>query len=214
MAALDKIRRQGTMFIFSAPSGGGKSSVIKGVMKELSDLTLSVSVTTRAPREGEIDGKDYYFVSEEKFKELVCENALYECVNSDFGPKYGTPKGPVDELLCQGRDVILDLDYPGVQQLRALAGDRVKAICLIPPSLRVLRERLDSRGTDAPEAIERRMSMAEKRIKESAFYDYVIVNDVLENAIAEAKAIILAARAERKNLYGLDTFVEQVLEDK
>lgn len=209
-----EIKRQGTMFIFSAPSGGGKSSVIKRLLAELSDIQHSVSVTTRGMREGEVEGKDYYFVSEEKFRELVKEKALYEYVDSDFGPKYGTPKKPVDDLLCQGKDVILDLDYPGVQQLRELAGDRVKAIALVPPSLRELEERLVNRGTDAADVIARRMSMAEKRIKECAFYDYVIVNDDLDVAAEQAKAIVLAARAEKQNLCGLESFVHQVLEDK
>jgi len=208
----NKIGRRGTMFVFSAPSGGGKSSVIKELMQNVEDLAHSVSVTTRQMRPGEEEGKDYYFVSEEKFKELVKENALYEYVDSDFGPKYGTPKAPVDKLLAEGKDVILDLDYPGVQQLRALAGDCVKAICFIPPSIKVLRERLVNRGTDTPEVIEKRMSMATKRIRESAFYDYVVVNDVLSDAVAEAAAIIRATRVEKKNLCGLDTFIEQVLE--
>ncbi len=210
----EEIQRQGTMFIFSAPSGGGKSSVIKKLLKELDDIQLSVSVTTRGMREGEVDGKDYYFISEEKFKELVQDKALYEYVDSDFGPKYGTPKKPVDDLLCAGKDVILDLDYPGVQQLRKLAGNRVKAIALVPPSLRVLRERLINRGTDAADVIERRMNMAEKRVKECEFYDYVIVNDDLDAAVMQAKAVILAARAEKQNLCGLETYVRQVLEDK
>lgn len=208
------IQRQGTMFIFSAPSGGGKSSVIKKLLGELDNIQHSVSVTTRGMREGEVEGKDYYFINEEKFKALVKDNALYEYVDSDFGPKYGTPKAPVDELLCAGKDVILDLDFPGVQQLRKLAGNRVKAIALVPPSLKVLRERLVNRGTDAADVIERRMSMAEKRIKESEFYDYVIVNDDLDVAVAQAKAIILAARAERQNLCGLNDYIRQVLEDK
>ncbi len=210
----EEIQRQGTMFIFSAPSGGGKSSVIKKLLKELDDIQLSVSVTTRGMREGEVDGKDYYFISEEKFKELVQDKALYEYVDSDFGPKYGTPKKPVDDLLCAGKDVILDLDYPGVQQVRKLAGNRVKAIALVPPSLRVLRERLINRGTDAADVIERRMNMAEKRVKECEFYDYVIVNDDLDAAVMQAKAVILAARAEKQNLCGLETYVRQVLEDK
>lgn len=208
------IQRQGMMFIFSAPSGGGKSSVIKKLLNELNDIQHSVSVTTRGMREGEVDGKDYYFISEEQFKELVNNKALYEYVDSDFGPKYGTPKKPVDELLCAGKDVILDLDYPGVQQLRQLAGNRVKAIALVPPSLRVLRERLVNRGTDAADVIERRMSMAEKRVKECEFYDYVIVNDDLDAAVKQAKAVILAARAERQNLCGLEDYIQWVLEDK
>ncbi|MBO5037872.1 MAG: guanylate kinase [Alphaproteobacteria bacterium] len=210
----NEIKRQGWMFIFSAPSGGGKSSVIKRLLAELDDLVHSVSVTTRAKREGEVEGKDYYFIDEDKFKELVREKALYEYVDSDFGPKYGTPKGAVDKLLCEGKDVILDLDYPGVVQLRALAGDRIKAICFLPPSLAILRQRLINRGTDSAEVIEKRMSQAEKRVKECVHYDYVVVNDDLDAAVEEAKAIILAARAERRILCGLDDFVNQVVEKK
>ena len=208
------IQKQGTMFIFSAPSGGGKSSVIKRLLKEIDNIELSVSVTTRDKREGEVDGKDYYFVSVDEFKKLIEDNALYEYVDSDFGPKYGTPKKKIDELLCAGKDVILDLDYPGVQQLRKLAGDRVKAISFIPPSVRILRERLVNRGTDAMEVIERRMSMAEKRIKECEFYDYVVVNDDIDEAVEQTKAIILAARLEKRNLCGLNDVVKAILEDK
>ena len=101
-----KNKRKGTMFIFSAPSGGGKSSVIKEILRKLEDIQLSVSVTTRQPREGEVDGKDYYFISDEEFAKLIKNNDLYEYVNSDFGPKYGTPKRQVDKLLNQGKDVI------------------------------------------------------------------------------------------------------------
>ncbi len=208
------LKRQGTMFIFAAPSGGGKSSVIKKVLSALDDIQLSVSVTTRQPREGEVEGKDYYFISEEQFKKLIKNQMLYEYVDSDFGPKYGTPKEPVEKLLEQGKDVILDLDYPGVKSLKAIAGDRVKAIALLPPSMKVLRERLVNRGTDAPEVIERRMNMAEKRIRESMFYDYVIMNDDLDKAADEAIAIIKAARVERKNLCGLEETINQIVEDK
>ena len=208
------IQRLGSMFIFSGPSGCGKSSVIKRVLKEVDDIELSVSVTTRGMREGEVDGKDYYFISEEKFRELVNSNELYEYVDSDFGPKYGTPKVKVDELLRDGKDVILDLDYPGVQQLRKLAGDKVKAVSFIPPSIKILRERLEGRGTDSVEVIEKRMSMAEKRIKEAQFYDYVVVNDDLDKAVAEVKAIIEATRLEKKNLSGLNEFIERVVEEK
>ena len=208
------IQKQGTMFIFSAPSGGGKSSVIKRLLKEIDNIELSVSVTTRDKREGEVDGKDYYFVSVDEFKKLIEEDALYEYVDSDFGPKYGTPKKKIDELLCAGKDVILDLDYPGVQQLRKLAGDRVKAISFIPPSIRILRERLVNRGTDAMDVIERRMSMAEKRVKECEFYDYVVVNDDIDEAVEQTKSIILAARLEKRNLCGLNEAVEAILRDK
>ena len=208
------IKRQGIMFIFSAPSGGGKSSVIRRVLEEVDDIELSVSVTTRNKRDGEVDGRDYYFVSVDEFNKLINDGALYEYVDSDFGPKYGTPKGKVDELLSKGKDVILDLDYPGVQQLRQLAGDRVKAISFIPPSVRILRERLVNRGTDSMDVIERRMSMAEKRIKECEFYDYVVVNDDIDEVVTQIKAIILAARSEKRALIGLDEAVEKILKDK
>lgn len=209
-----EMKRLGSMFIFAAPSGGGKSSVIKKVLGHLDDIQLSVSVTTRQPRDGEVEGKDYYFISEEQFKKLIKDKQLYEYVDSDFGPKYGTPKAPVEELLKQGKDVILDLDYPGVQSLKAIAGDRVKAIALLPPSMRVLKERLVNRGTDADEVIERRMSMAEKRIRESQFYDYVIMNDDLDKAADEAISIIKATRVERKNICELEEFINQIVEDK
>lgn len=209
-----EMKRLGSMFIFAAPSGGGKSSVIKKVLGHLDDIQLSVSVTTRQPRDGEVEGKDYYFISEEQFKKLIKDKQLYEYVDSDFGPKYGTPKAPVEELLKQGKDVILDLDYPGVQSLKAIAGDRVKAIALLPPSMRVLKERLVNRGTDADEVIERRMSMAEKRIRESQFYDYVIMNDDLDKAADEAISIIKATRVERKNICELEEFIHQIVEDK
>lgn len=209
-----EMKRLGSMFIFAAPSGGGKSSVIKKVLSHLDDIQLSVSVTTRQPRDGEVEGKDYYFISEEQFKKLIKDKQLYEYVDSDFGPKYGTPKAPVEELLKQGKDVILDLDYPGVQSLKAIAGDRVKAIALLPPSMRVLKERLVNRGTDADEVIERRMSMAEKRIRESQFYDYVIMNDDLDKAADEAISIIKATRVERKNICELEEFINQIVEDK
>ena len=208
------VKRKGTMFIFSSPSGGGKSTVIKRILQELDDIELSVSVTTRDKREGEEEGKDYYFISEENFKELVKNKALYEYVESDFGPKYGTPKEPVNKLLMEGKDVILDLDYPGVQQLRALAGDRIKAISLIPPSLKVLRERLVNRATDTMEVIERRMSMAEKRINESRYYDYVVVNDSLDKAVSEVKSIIVATRCACGNLTGIDQLIKKITDDK
>ncbi|MBR2273524.1 MAG: guanylate kinase [Alphaproteobacteria bacterium] len=207
------IQKKGTMFIFSGPSGCGKSSVIKGVMKNVDKVKLSVSVTTREKREGETEGKDYYFISENEFKQLVAQYALYEYVDSDFGPKYGTPKAAVDELLAKGEDVILDLDYPGVQQLRRLAGDRVQTIFLMPPSLRVLKDRLINRGTDAEDVIARRMSMAEKRIKESVFYDFIVVNDKLEDAIADVEAIIKAIRLKKENVIELDKVIENVVRE-
>ena len=208
------VKRNGTMFIFSGPSGCGKSTIIKRVLQELTDIELSVSVTTRERREGEEEGKDYYFISEEKFKELVENKALYEYVESDFGPKYGTPKEPVNNLLAKGKDVILDLDYPGVQQLRALAGERVKAISLIPPSLKILRERLVNRATDAMDVIERRMSMAEKRVNESRYYDYVVVNDDLEKAVNEVKSIIVAMRCTCANMTGIDDLIKKITDEK
>lgn len=212
MAHLDHYRK-GTMFIFSGPSGCGKSSIIKRVLAEVNNINLSVSVTTRAMREGEKEGVDYYFVDEAKFKELVKNKALYEYVDSDFGPKYGTPKDAVNEWLDEGKDVILDLDYPGVLQLKASAEDKIKTISILPPSLKTLRKRLINRNTDSMETIERRMSMAEKRIKESCFYDYIVVNDDLDTAVNEVKNIVLSARTETKNLCQWSEFVQKIVEN-
>ena len=205
-------KRNGTMFIFSGPSGCGKSSIIKRLLTEIEGIRLSVSVTTRNMRAGEKEGVDYYFIDDKKFKELVQKQALYEYVDSDFGPKYGTPKGVVDQWLSEGIDVILDLDYPGVQQLQAKVKDKIKTISILPPSLKILRERLINRQTDSMETIERRMMMAEKRVKESAFYDYIVVNDDLDVAVDAAKSIIFAARAEQKNMSDWKAFVEQIVE--
>lgn len=186
----NKVSREGTMFIFSAPSGAGKSTIINRIVQELDNVYISVSATTRDPREGEVDGKDYFFVSKDKFEQMIEENAFYEYVDSDFGPKYGTPRANVDKNLAEGKDVILDLDYPGVQMMRAIAGDRIKAIFIMPPSVEDLRDRLVKRGTDSMETIQRRMSMAEKRIAESKYYDYVVVNDDLEKAVSDVLKII------------------------
>ena len=134
-------------------------------------------------------------------------------MDSDFGPKYGTPKGVVNEWLEEGKDVILDLDYPGVQQLQACAKDRIKTISILPPSLKILKERLVNRKTDSMETIERRMSMAEKRVKESTFYDYIVVNDELDVAVEEAKSIVLATRVEKKNLSDWNNFVQKITEN-
>ena len=205
-------KRNGTMFIFSGPSGCGKSSIIKRLLTEIEGIRLSVSVTTRNMRAGEKEGVDYYFVDDKKFKELVQKQALYEYVDSDFGPKYGTPKDVVDQWLSEGIDVILDLDYPGVQQLQEKVKDKIKTISILPPSLKILRERLINRQTDSMETIERRMMMAEKRVKESAFYDYIVVNDDLDVAVDAAKSIIFAARAEQKNMSDWKAFVEQIVE--
>ena len=125
------IKREGTMFIFSAPSGAGKSTIINRVVQDLGDVYVSVSATTRSPREGEVEGKDYFFVSKEKFQQMIKENAFYEYVDSDFGPKYGTPKAKIDENLTNGTDVILDIDYPGVQMMKAIAADKIKTIFIM-----------------------------------------------------------------------------------
>ena len=192
-------KKEGTMFIFSAPSGAGKSTIINRVVQDLGDVYVSVSATTRSPREGEVEGKDYFFVSKEKFQQMIKEDAFYEYVDSDFGPKYGTPKAKIDENLANGTDVILDIDYPGVQMMKAIAADKIKTIFIMPPSVEALRNRLVNRGTDSLETIQKRMSMAEKRIAESKYYDYIVINDDLNVAVNDVLKIIKDERAKKKN---------------
>lgn len=186
-------------FIFSAPSGAGKTTIIDILKEKMKNAYFSVSVTTRRPRENEKEGEAYYFVSEDKFKELIDADAFYEYNHSEYGSSYGTRKDKVDEALNAGRPIILDLDYSGVQRMKAVFGDKVKTIFIMPPSIEELRNRLVRRGKDSLETIQKRMKSAEDRIKESKYYDHIVVNDDLNTAVSEVIKII-NDECSKKNL--------------
>ncbi len=183
---------RGILIVLSAPSGCGKSTIVSGLLQKRDKLKFSVSATTRAPREGEIDGKDYFFVSHEKFAEMV-ENGEFLEHAQYVENRYGTPRGPVERELEAGNDVLLDIEIQGAFQVRAQRPDALM-VFLLPPSFEELEKRLILRGKDSPEIIRRRLEVARRECLEAEKYDYRIVNDDVERAVSEFNNIIEAER--------------------
>ncbi len=181
---------KGNVFIISAPSGAGKTTLCKEIIRIMPDTRFSVSYTTRRPRPGEIDGKDYIFVNEDTFKRMI-ENDEFAEWAEVHGNYYGTSMKALNDIIESGQDVILDIDVQGAQQMRDRFGTGVY-IFVLPPSLDVLRKRLEERGQNSLEEIERRVRKAVEEIREYKKYDYVIVNDVFEDALNALRAIIIA----------------------
>lgn len=183
---------QGRLYILSAPSGAGKTSLVAALLKELPRLEVSVSHTTRAPRPGEENGKNYHFVDPSAFKGLVEQGVFFEYAEV-FGNFYGTSQLAVEERLAAGVDVILEIDWQGAQQVRKKLPDAL-SVFILPPSQQALRERLQARGQDSEEVIEGRMQQAISEMSHFAEYDYLVINDRFEQALAELKAIFIAQR--------------------
>ena len=182
----------GKLFVLSGPSGAGKSTVIAHLLKTLDKAYISVSATTRAPREGEVDGVDYHFLSREQFEELIARGELLE--HAEYvGNYYGTPAGPVNEKLAAGYDVLLDIETQVAQQVMANRPDAV-SVFLFPPGFAVLEERLRKRGTDSEEKIRARLAQARVECRRAGLYRYIVINDLIENACSEALAIITAEK--------------------
>ena len=189
--------KKGTLYIVSAPSGAGKSSLIASILKRFNlddSLRLSVSHTTRQPRPGEVDHVSYHFVTNEEFEALIARGAFYEYAHV-FDHYYGTSQEIVEQWLNEGKDVLLDIDWQGARQIREQTPD-AKGIFIVPPSLEELNRRLVTRATDAPEVIEKRMNKAMGEISHYDEYDYVIVNDDFEESVLNMRSIILANRSK------------------
>lgn len=182
--------QKGKTFIISGPSGVGKSTVLKALFEGRDDLYFSVSATTRAPREGEIDGVHYHFIEPEEFMQWINDDAFLEYAQY-VGNFYGTPKKFVDAAMDEGKDVILDIEVQGAMQVYAKRPDTVR-IFIAPPTWEELERRLTKRGTDSPEKIQQRLLRAKVEMKTAADYDYFVINDTVETAVAELKAIMLA----------------------
>ena len=182
--------QKGKTFIISGPSGVGKSTVLKALFEGRDDLYFSVSATTRAPREGEIDGVHYHFIEPEEFMQWINDDAFLEYAQY-VGNFYGTPKKFVDAAMDEGKDVILDIEVQGAMQVYAKRPDTVR-IFIAPPTWEELERRLTKRGTDSPEKIQQRLLRAKVEMKTAADYDYFVINDTVEIAVAELKAIMLA----------------------
>jgi guanylate kinase len=200
------IYRRGLLLVISSPSGAGKTTLTRRLLERDSNLTMSVSVTTRARRPGEIDGKDYYFISMEKFKAMRDGGELLEWAEV-FGNCYGTPKAPVQKSLSAGRDVLFDIDWQGTQQLAQVMADDLVSIFILPPSAGALRDRLVSRAQDSMVTVAKRMAEAGNEISHWDAYDYVIINDDLEMADKQISAILAAERLKRKRQTNLAAFV-------
>lgn len=209
---LRKVRR-GTMFIIEGPSGTGKGTVIKEILARDPHIKFSVSVTTRPPRKGEVNGVDYYFISDEEYDRLKTEDAFYEYVDSQYGSRYGTLRSEVDSFINVGQDVLFDMDWAGARQMRKKAGDDVVTIYLLPPSIKELRERLVNRGTDSKEVIEKRMGIILDKISHWDEFDYVIVNVNLEETVTKIQKIISGERMKRVRQVGLKGFVRELIKE-
>lgn len=181
-------KSRGLLVVFSGPSGSGKGTVLKEALKKSDDLCVSVSATTRAPRDGETDGVDYVFYSKEQFLDLVSENGFLEwaCFCENY---YGTPRAKIEELLSTGKDVVLEIEVQGAMKIKQKCPDAV-LIFNLPPSLEILKERLVGRNTDAEDVIKKRLETATWEISQAAKYDYVLVNDKIEDAADTFLAII------------------------
>ena len=184
---------RGTLFVVSSPSGGGKGTIIRHVLDVVPNLSYSVSYTTRAPRPGEVNGREYFFVNCDIFNEMVAAGEFLEsaCVHGNF---YGTAKNQILSETAAGSDIILEVDVQGAASVRQLLMDSV-SIFILPPSLEVLRRRLLARGTDSPEQLEVRLQNAPAELKQYSSFDYVIINDEIDRAVSQLAAIIYAERA-------------------
>jgi guanylate kinase len=202
--------RQGLMFILSSPSGAGKTTIARRLLEAEDNLAMSVSVTTRPMREGEVEGNDYFFVARPRFDALVGEDAFLEWAEV-FGNCYGTPRAEIAEGLAKGRDYLFDVDWQGAQQLSQRAKPDVVSVFLLPPSIEALEARLRSRGTDSDEVIAGRMERARNEISHWDAYDYVVVNDDVDACFAKVRTILHAERLKLARQKGMVEFVRELM---
>lgn len=205
--------RRGVMFVIEAPSGTGKTTVVKQLLERDKKLNWSVSVTTRQPRAGEKDGVDYYYVSDAEYDKLLREDAFYEHVDSQYGCRYGTLRSEVDGFLNIGQDVLFDMDWEGLRQMKAKAPNDVVSIYLLPPSIKELRRRLEGRSTDSREIIEKRMNLVLEKLQHWTEYDYVVICDDLEQTIDTIRQIFSAERIKRVRQTGLIDFTQKLIDE-
>jgi guanylate kinase len=186
----------GNLFVVVAPSGAGKTSLVNELLRREAELRLSISYTTRAPRPGEQDGREYHFVDRARFEKMIAAREFLEHAEV-YGNYYGTSRRWIEEQLAGDHDVLLEIDWQGARQLRALF-PRMAGIFILPPSLAELRRRLDARGKDSAETIERRMASARDDISHVLEFEYIIVNERFESAVADLVAVVRAARCSRE----------------
>jgi guanylate kinase len=201
------IRRRGFLLVLSSPSGAGKTTITRRLVAADLGLALSVSVTTRLPRQGEMEGRDYYFIDQRRFDEMLTRGELLEHATV-FGNCYGTPRRPIEEALAAGRDIVGDVDWQGTQQLAKSVPTDLVSVFVLPPSVAALEARLRARAQDSAAVVASRMAKSAEELSHWPEYDYVIVNSDVEESVAQVRAIVAAERLRRTRLLGIADFVE------
>ena len=203
------VARRGLMLVLSSPSGAGKTTLSRRLLESDPAIDLSISVTTRPPRPGEVDGRHYHFFDNAQFDAMVARSELLEWAQV-FGNRYGTPRGPVEKALSSGRDVLFDIDWQGTQQLREKGRDDLVSVFVLPPSIPDLEQRLRTRAQDSPNVIKSRMAKAADEMSHWAEYDYVVINRRVADAFDDVRAILGAERLRRERQPGLSAFVRSL----
>ena len=203
-------RRRGLLVVLSSPSGAGKSTISRMLLEADPHITMSVSATTRPKRPGEVEGRDYHFVDEMEFQRMVADGEFAEWAPV-FDYHYGSPQTPIKTALREGRDVIFDIDWQGTQQLHAAMGEDLVRVFILPPSMQELERRLHERGTDSGEVIAGRMQRAAAEISHWAEYDYVLINEDMDECLNEVRSILAAERLKRWRQAGLVSFVRDLV---
>jgi guanylate kinase len=206
-----EVQRRGLMLVLSSPSGAGKTTISRKLLGRDGNLSMSISVTTRPRRPGEVDGQDYHFIDATEFERLVGASALLEHAKV-FGNYYGTPRAAVESALAEGRDVLFDIDWQGTQQLAEKAREDLVSVFILPPSTRELERRLKSRAQDSAAEVSRRMAKAADEMSHWAEYDYIIVNHDIDSSTRRVQAILQAERLRRERQVGLSEFVKALRE--
>ena len=206
------ISRRGLMFVLSSPSGAGKTTLSKLLRDSDDNLGLSISATTRDPRPGEVEGRDYIFVDHPAFVTMRDQGEFLEWAQV-FDNYYATPRKPVELALKQGRDILFDIDWQGAEQLRNTAREDVVTVFVLPPSAKALEERLKNRAQDPPDVVAERMAGASNEIRHWDVYDYVIINEDLDQSLDAIKSILKAERMRRQRRTGLESFVKSIEND-
>jgi len=205
------IEKRGFLLVLSSPSGAGKTTITRRLVTGDPALALSVSVTTRPPRDGEVEGRDYYFIDRRRFDEMLAKGELLEHATV-FGNCYGTPRDPVEAALSAGRDVVGDVDWQGTQQLAKSVPRDLVSVFVLPPSLAALEARLRARAQDEEKVVAARMARANNEISHWAEYDYVVINDDLDATLAKIRTILAAERMKRGRQTGIPAFVGKLMD--
>ena len=209
MPEAPRIERRGLLMVLSSPSGAGKTTLARRLIGADAEIAMSVSVTTRPPRPGETDGRDYHFIDDKRFVRMREGDELLEWARV-FDNFYGTPRAPVEAAIKSGRDILFDIDWQGAQQLSEKMKHDVVRVFILPPSVTALERRLQTRAQDSVEVVRRRMEAASAEISHWREYDYVIVNANIDGSLAGLKAILTAERLKRERLDGLGAFVREM----